>query len=668
MENNNFKIDLDKAISDEIIDIANKLIQYSNKDKNGIFWKTQGRNNDIIIEQINENLYNGNSGILIFFLELYGITKKNEYLSIVLQSLNWIEKYCQRNPKTNYSLYVGRMSLVLVYLRMFSIFNDEKYIRRAIYISKKSLNFIQYPQNIELLSGISGTLLCLLKLYKEVNDKWIKEYIDIGVDVITSNYYVGEKGIFWDRADYNLRGLCGLSHGTSGVSYALMEIVEYFQNYSLTPFIEESIKYENSYYINEEKNWSDFRKPLYITENEIYNKRHVFYNNSFIKRKNEKNINAWCHGSAGIILNRFMAYKLFKNIKYLKQVKDNLDPVINYRILDQKKNELFILCHGRCGNSEILFQLYNYYGDLNYLNKAKSIGLKAIEQKSQLKKYLNGMEYYGAKEDPGLMIGVAGIGHYLLRLLNPTKVSSVLFPSVNAVTRDADNYKKVRFDLEVTYRKLIDKSFPKTSNILRYFNKIMYDDILSKIVVANPKDIKKYFYSKVNNRMKDLALLEKRVLRDVLKFEWETNKVYLSIRNDYLFNKMINREFDSSKKRLKKLKIHATVKVSPFLKVISCKWDWTKNDYFDLLKENIQEEEHANILLKPNLESVYAMKLDNLSYLILKNIYPNESIEKLIDRISKVLDIDSSKYLKESQKVILKQIHELIFSKLIIVN
>jgi lantibiotic modifying enzyme len=85
----------------------------------------------------------------------------------------------------------------------------------------------------------------------------------------------------------------------------------------------------------------------------------------------------------------------------------------------------YSLCHGHCGNAELLLWAGDVLGDEASIATVQQIASDAVQKYSYEKNpwpcgVMNG------GETPDLMLGLAGIGHFYLRLYDRQKIPSVL--------------------------------------------------------------------------------------------------------------------------------------------------------------------------------------------------------------------------------------------------
>jgi lantibiotic modifying enzyme len=136
---------------------------------------------------------------------------------------------------------------------------------------------------------------------------------------------------------------------------------------------------------------------------------------------------AWCHGAPGIGLSRLRNAEILPdNVEIARDLEAALQTTAATLATPWKPGSgNYSLCHGATGNAELMMMAGQ---------KLQRPALTAVAEKVGQE----GIEYYvkqglpwpcgnnGAGEAPGLMLGLAGIGHFYLRLFDPVQVPSVL--------------------------------------------------------------------------------------------------------------------------------------------------------------------------------------------------------------------------------------------------
>ena len=133
---------------------------------------------------------------------------------------------------------------------------------------------------------------------------------------------------------------------------------------------------------------------------------------------------AWCHGAPGIGLSRVRAYALTKDETYRREAEAAISGT--YRPLAMPAAaDNFSLCHGLGGNAELFILAADVLGDERYRSVAESVGDRGL-QGIHLPRNPWPCGVLSGGETPNLMLGLAGIGHFYLRLYDSRAVPSVL--------------------------------------------------------------------------------------------------------------------------------------------------------------------------------------------------------------------------------------------------
>jgi class II lanthipeptide synthase len=202
------------------------------------------------------------------------------------------------------------------------------------------------------------------------------------------------------------RNLTGFGHGAAGIGYALLELFHATGDAKYRGAAEAAFTYERHWYDPRQQNWPDLREEPGQPRS---------------SRKAFPFAHAWCHGAPGIALSRLRAYEILKDNACKAEALVALETT--RRAVESwlhSPNSNYSLCHGLAGNAEVL-----RYGS-SVLGPAASGMCKAA-----LAVAAKGIESFGrgdhpwpcgtpAGENPSLMLGLAGIGHFYLRLAIPS--------------------------------------------------------------------------------------------------------------------------------------------------------------------------------------------------------------------------------------------------------
>jgi lantibiotic modifying enzyme len=192
--------------------------------------------------------------------------------------------------------------------------------------------------------------------------------------------------------------LSGFGHGAAGIAWALLEAAALCGDERYHGAAVAAIGYERTLFDPDCGNWADLRIAF---------------------RTRKPDFAAWCHGASGVGMGRALA------LAHLP------DPQVRGEIATAVETTLAIgfgmnhsLCHGDVGNVELLLLAADALGEPAWREEAyRRMGaiLDAIDSGGWVTGLPHGIEA------PGLLVGLAGTGHGILRLAAPDRVPAVLW-------------------------------------------------------------------------------------------------------------------------------------------------------------------------------------------------------------------------------------------------
>lgn len=360
------------------------------------------------------DLYNGTSGIALFLAHL------NRYRpdpllattarGAVRQALSRLDDV---HPRKRGSLYSGWLSIAWALLQVGEMLDEPAWLAEADRLIETQLGREIDPYATDLLSGIAGTATFLLALWRRTHrDALVTESIRLGEALIALANRDGD-AMSWTtlhpESGYQRRDLTGYSHGAAGIAVALLEIASVTGRQDFRDAADAGFRYERRWYSPHQQNWPDFRiDPRAPAQNPAQVTYAV----------------AWCHGAPGIGLSRLRAYELTGDPEILHEAHAAIEGT--YRSISvPNPYDNYSLCHGLGGNAEIFLAAARILGDPQYATIAGYIGQRGIGSIANAHKpWPCGVN--GGGESPNLMIGIAGIGYFYLRLHDPLGMPSVL--------------------------------------------------------------------------------------------------------------------------------------------------------------------------------------------------------------------------------------------------
>ncbi len=414
----------------EAINIGNAIVDASVHENNSCFWNVYTHEDKI--DPNNISFYGGYSGVITYLIELYKITGQEKYLDTVLLGAEWLIRYSYSWKDKNLAFYCGCGGVIYVFTEIYKLTGVEKYKLHALSLAKNG-----NPPNstCDILYGSAGSILTLLHLHNETGEDWLLDTIYIHVNYLLGCTLFPTKGFCWERTGCSIHPLCGFAHGASGIAFVFLELHRYFKIELFYKIAEKAFEYEDQYFHTEgeniaKNNWPDLRKDVYQDDG-VEKLVTAYREQDFIQFTNYTFMSAWCHGAPGIGMARLHAYKWFGNGHFLKMAENAIDNTI--RTLSQR-NTNYTLCHGVFGNLNLLIDAYCVTNNSSFLSTAVNYGKHAIANNNG---YTSGISKTGARADANLLNGLAGIGHFYLRLVDPSNIKSVLVPCISQIKTNA---------------------------------------------------------------------------------------------------------------------------------------------------------------------------------------------------------------------------------------
>ena len=401
-----------KVILKAVLKLADNLMHTAifNSDKSEVNWigvSLIGSEDDCAwdIRPLGTYLYEGVSGLAIFFKALNSVIPKQEYKiisdAIAKELFTYTDEMLERKEdleKESSGAFGGEASIMYTYEILYLISKEEKYLeyaRKHFAILKKA---IMEDANFDIVYGNSGAIIVLINMYHLTNDiQYLESAIHAGELLIKAQIQYGEIKGGW-ISDGRQSPLAGLSHGISGMVLALVKLWDATKRDEFLNAAIVGIKYENSLFVPEKGNWKDER---------VYSGEKASDRGSYSV--------AWCHGAAGILLNRVKIYTLLdKEHKTLLKddIREAVKTVVREGILGNN-----CLCHGNLGNTEILEEYLKCFSDEETMAHCITLRQIIAENICREKYDCNNAYLFGYKL-PGFMTGLSGMGYSMLRDIN----------------------------------------------------------------------------------------------------------------------------------------------------------------------------------------------------------------------------------------------------------
>lgn len=361
----------------------------------------------IVHKTVDSYLYSGLTGIASFLLKVWEETQDERYKKTIIACLKQVIKQGGKTEYKSVGLYNGLAGVVMVILDAGRILNCKELSSAGLQLYsqlEKQLNNNELPDSYDIIDGLAGILLALVYL----NEKHQLKTLNIShliAEKIIAGAVDNSHGLSWPIQGEN-EGLTGFAHGVSGIAHALMVFSHRTQHQQAYKASFDAIRFENSLFETQQSNWASCSS--------------VHSGTSEQSIKHQLN---WCHGAAGIGLSRLYLYQITANDSFLADAGVAIQACEYYisSWTPQQKNyqDNLSTCHGYGSMAELFIFAYQVLGNQRYLDMASVLAHRGLEARRG-KYWPVGVP--GARETPGLMTGLSGIGWWYLMLSEPVKM------------------------------------------------------------------------------------------------------------------------------------------------------------------------------------------------------------------------------------------------------
>lgn len=358
------------------------------------------------------SLYDGTAGIALFLGRLYSFTQDPLQRITALGALNQATTAAASvEPGLRPSLYSGTTGIAYATIQLGFELSDDRMLAQGLKALREAAKIPDGQIWMDIIGGSAGAIQALLELAQRLDVPELVEQAVSHGKLLLQSAVKSDKGWSWDTLPgQSEKHLLGYGHGAAGIGCALLELWAETGDAQYREAAVEAFRYERGYFSPQDHNWPDLRSMAAygVPENQT-----VF-------------ALAWCHGGPGIGLSRLRALELLEDA----EIAHDLDEAVQLTA-SACSNVAFpasgslCLCHGLGGNAELMLCTADSHGRDDLRQIAENIGHQANIQ-VQLDNFPWPCGVTGAGETPNLMLGLAGIGHFYLRLYDSVQVGSIL--------------------------------------------------------------------------------------------------------------------------------------------------------------------------------------------------------------------------------------------------
>ena len=343
----------------------------------------------LLFQPVGVDLHDGNAGIALFLGQVFRATGHGRFAEAALEALRPLEQLPILHPSlAGLGAFQGGSSTAYAIGELARLLDRPSLVDIAVRIIERARPEVDTPEaELDVMGGCAGTALVALRLHARTGRPSLLDVARASGERLLQAYAPGaEQGQL----------LGGMSHGASGLAWAAAELFTATSDARYAELARALRAHEQALFVPGQRNWRDLRDSETVTC-----------------------ATAWCHGAPGIGLAGVAMSQHFPTEKDTGQLEAALAATLEYGLPANDS-----LCHGALGNAELLLAGARVLGRPELLETARRWGAEVLAAHRQ-----SGTWRCGAAvpiEQPGLMLGLAGIGHGLLRLADPAHVPPVL--------------------------------------------------------------------------------------------------------------------------------------------------------------------------------------------------------------------------------------------------
>jgi len=366
---------------------------------------------NVTYRSLGPELYSGTSGASLFLAELYRVTGDSAVRKTALGAIRHaLSRVDSIPPLVRIGLFSGWTGVALAAARVAILLDDVDLFNRATDLAARATTQPCDRKEFDMISGRAGAIVALVVLAALLGQPgFLEAAARLGRELVDSATRDRDT-CSWELSGIkSYRNLTGFSHGAAGAAVALLELHSetgeaLFRDAALRAF-----QYERHHFSAHQGNWPDFRK------NTVTSGR---------KPSSFPCLSFWCHGAPGIALARLRACQLLGEECFKTEAGIALATTRDSIVAAHTSSSgNYSLCHGLAGNCEAIL-----YGACVFDDRTADPSIVFDTALAAIERYgVSGASWpcgthFG--ETPGLMLGLSGIGHHLLRL------SDLSIPSV----------------------------------------------------------------------------------------------------------------------------------------------------------------------------------------------------------------------------------------------
>ncbi len=360
-------------------------------------------------------LYLGVAGIALFLARLARLTGDARQAATAAGALAQVQAQLRSDDRRAYGFYTGSAGAAWTLVSATDPHGEARWKAAGLRALHQLVDSAVLDVSLDLLSGQAGYAAVLASVAAAEGDERLGEAAAAVADrLVASARHDGDR-VSWGGAHGQAADLLGLSHGSTGIALALLEVDQIRPAARYRDTVAGALRYERACYSPAHRNWPDFRAP------------------PDAPGAPQPHVVAWCHGATGMGMARLRMLELMPSEPALLAEIDaalaTTVAVLNQPI--EPATADISLCHGVGGHNEFVLMAARQFARPDAAAAAVAVGDMLLQGwHARNLPWGCGIPHCG--ETASLLTGSAGIGHHFLRLYDPALPGILLPPATVA--------------------------------------------------------------------------------------------------------------------------------------------------------------------------------------------------------------------------------------------
>jgi lantibiotic modifying enzyme len=363
----------------------------------GTTWPSDPAN----LKSVNNDLYSGAPGVVLFMLELHHATGKKEYLNEARAGADALLAALDSEKASG--LYTGIAGIGFTLGEVHRATKDEKY-RDGVRTVVRLLGARDWDPVTDIVGGTAGTGLFLLHAGKQLGEPSATALAARAADRLIAAGIAEHGGLKWQMTPKSPRLMPNFSHGTAGVAYFLARVYE---------------ETKDKKYLEASLAGAKYLQAIAKTEGDI----------CLIPHNQPDGLDlyylGWCHGPVGTARLWYQLARVTGDTQWMTWVDKSAEALTQSGIPETRTPGFWnnvSQCCGSAGVAQFFLDLHGLKANPQYVTFAKKMTDDLLARGTRDEK---GLRWVQAEHrvrpellvaQTGYMQGAAGIGMWLLRL------------------------------------------------------------------------------------------------------------------------------------------------------------------------------------------------------------------------------------------------------------